>query len=169
MNSGAVTEAAQRVGIFGAGKSGTAIARRAVEAGYTVKIAASGPADQTTMITNIVTPGVIATDIGDLATDTDIVVLAVPLRRFTDLPLTLLADRIVIDVMTTGPRLTACYPSSSTPTSLPASASVMPCRQRPDWRRPSTTSATTRSKTWPVPPEHPAGPHSPSAATTPPP
>jgi UDP-N-acetylmuramoylalanine-D-glutamate ligase len=62
MNSGAVTEAAQRVGIFGAGKSGTAIARRAVDAGYTVKIAASGPADQTAMITNIVTPGVIATD-----------------------------------------------------------------------------------------------------------
>jgi 8-hydroxy-5-deazaflavin:NADPH oxidoreductase len=133
MNSGAVTEAAQRVGIFGAGKSGTAIARRAVDAGYTLKIAASGPADQTAMITNIVTPGGIATDIGDLATDADIVVLAVPLRRFTDLPLTLLADRIVIDVMNYWPRLTACYPSSSTPTGPPASSSVMPCRRRPDW------------------------------------
>jgi 8-hydroxy-5-deazaflavin:NADPH oxidoreductase len=110
MNSGAVTEAAQRVGIFGAGKSGTAIARRAVEAGYTVKIAASGPPDQTAMITNIVTPGVIATDVGDLATDADIVVLAVPLRRFTDLPLTLLADRIVIDVMNYWPPVDGLLP-----------------------------------------------------------
>jgi len=132
MNSGAVTEPAQRVGIFGAGKSGTAIARRALEAGYTVKIAASGPAGQTAMITNIVTPGVIATDVGDLATDADIVVLAVPLRRFTDLPLVLLADRIVIDVMNYWRPVTVRCPSSSTPAGPPASSSVMPCRRHPD-------------------------------------
>jgi 8-hydroxy-5-deazaflavin:NADPH oxidoreductase len=114
MNSGAVTGAAQVVGVFGAGRSGTAIARRALEAGYeagyTVKIAASGPADQTAMITNIVTPGVIATDVGDLATDAEIVVLAVPLRRFTDLPLVLLADRIIIDVMNYWPPVDGLLP-----------------------------------------------------------
>ena len=110
MNSGAVTGAAQVVGVFGAGRSGTAIARRALEAGYTVKIAASGPDDQTAMITNIVTPGVIATDVGDLATDADIVELAVPLRRFTDLPLVLLADRIIIDVMNYWPPVDGLLP-----------------------------------------------------------
>jgi 8-hydroxy-5-deazaflavin:NADPH oxidoreductase len=93
------TQAAQRIGIFGAGKSGTAIARRAVEAVYAVKTAASSPADQTATITNIVTPAVTATDVENLATDADIIVLAVPLRRFTDLPLALLADHDVIDVM----------------------------------------------------------------------
>jgi predicted dinucleotide-binding enzyme len=169
MNSGAVTEAAQRVGIFGAGKSGTAIARCAVDAGYTVKIAASGQADQTAMITNIVTPGAIATDVGDLANDADIVVLAVPLRRCTDLPLTLLADRIVIDVMNYWPPVDGLLPQfqhSRQPSSvlvrdaLPPTARLVKTFNHLGYHQ---------IQDWPVPPEQPAVRHSPSAATTPPP
>ena len=73
------------------------------------------------MITNIVTSGVIATYVGDLITDADIVVLAIPLRRFTDLPLALLADRIVIDVMNYWPPVDDLLPEfqhSHRPTSV---------------------------------------------------
>jgi 8-hydroxy-5-deazaflavin:NADPH oxidoreductase len=47
------------IGIIGAGKSGTAIARLALGAAYPVMIAASGSADQTAMMTDIVTPGAV--------------------------------------------------------------------------------------------------------------
>ncbi|WAP50671.1 NAD(P)-binding domain-containing protein [Arthrobacter sp. ATA002] len=50
------------IGIIGAGKSGVAIARLALDAGYTVKIASSGPARQTALMTDIVAPGAIAVD-----------------------------------------------------------------------------------------------------------
>jgi predicted dinucleotide-binding enzyme len=54
------------------------------------------------------------TNVEDLASDADIVVIAVPPRRFTDLPLSPLADRIVIDVMNYWPRSMVCCPRSST-------------------------------------------------------
>lgn len=87
------------VGIFGAGKSGVAIARRALAAGYQVRIATSGPAWRTGLVTGILTPGAVAADAADLAAAADAVVIAVPLRRFRELPLQLLGDRVVIDVM----------------------------------------------------------------------
>lgn len=87
------------MGVFGAGKSGVAIARRALAAGYRVRIATSGPADRTALVTGILTPGAVAVDASELADGVEIIVLAVPLRRFRELPLDTLADRIVIDVM----------------------------------------------------------------------
>jgi 8-hydroxy-5-deazaflavin:NADPH oxidoreductase len=44
------------IGIIGAGKSGTAIARLALAAGYPVRIAASRPAGETATMTDIVAP-----------------------------------------------------------------------------------------------------------------
>lgn len=87
------------VGVLGAGKSGIAIARLALRAGYRVRIATSGPADRTALVTGVLTPGAEATDATGIATDADAIVLAVPLRRFRELPLDTLADRTVIDVM----------------------------------------------------------------------
>ncbi|MFV4914651.1 NAD(P)-binding domain-containing protein [Microbacterium lacticum] len=98
------------IGIIGAGKSGVAIARLALDAGYTVKIASSGPARDTAVMTDIVSPGAIAVDIADLADGVDIVVLAVPLRRFRDLPLHLLAGHTVIDVMNYWPPIDGRLP-----------------------------------------------------------
>lgn len=98
------------IGIVGAGKSGVAIARLALDAGYTVKIASSGPAKDTALMTDIVSPGAIAVDIADLADGADIVVVAVPLRRFHDLPLHLLAGHTVIDVMNYWPPIDGHLP-----------------------------------------------------------
>lgn len=89
----------ETIGIFGAGKSGVAIARLALDAGYTVKVASSGSAEDTALMTDIVSPGAEAVEVHELADAADIVVLAVPLRRFHDLPLQLLAEHTVIDVM----------------------------------------------------------------------
>lgn len=94
-SSGAI----RTLGILGAGKSGVAIARRALAAGYEVRIATSGPAWRTELVTSILTPGATAVDAIELAAQSDAVILAVPLRRFRELPLQELAGRIVIDVM----------------------------------------------------------------------
>lgn len=88
-----------RIGIFGAGKSGGAIARRALAAGYEVRIATTGAPATVDLITSIVMPGAIVTSAEDLVASSGVVVLAVPLRRLHALPLHLLTDRIVLDVM----------------------------------------------------------------------
>jgi predicted dinucleotide-binding enzyme len=104
------------VGIFGAGKSGVAIARLALAAGYRVRIAASGPADRTALVTGILMPGAVATEAAALATDTDLVVLAVPLRKYRDLPLPTLAGRVVVDVMNYWPPVDGVIPEFEDPT-----------------------------------------------------
>jgi 8-hydroxy-5-deazaflavin:NADPH oxidoreductase len=64
-----------------------------------VRIAASEPADQNAMTIDIVAPGAVAGTVTDVVDGADIVILAVPLRRFPDLPLQLLAHRVVVDAM----------------------------------------------------------------------
>lgn len=101
---------ASTVAILGAGKSGTAIARQALAAGYRVRIASSGPAERTRMVTGIVTPGATATDIDKAADEADIVILATPLRALHRLPLQTLGGRIVIDVMNYWPPVDGTLP-----------------------------------------------------------
>lgn len=86
------------IGILGAGRVGTAVARQALAAGFTVKIATASPASEIEMIVDIVTPGAVAVDASDIAT-TDLVVIAVPLHKFRTLDPQLLAGKTVIDAM----------------------------------------------------------------------
>jgi predicted dinucleotide-binding enzyme len=122
------------IGIIGAGKSGVAIARLALAARYTVKIASSGPSHETALMVDIVSPGAIAVDIEHVADNADTVILAVPLRRFRDLPLHLLSGHTVIDVMNYWPPIDGVLPefeNSARPSSvivaeaLPATAEVV--------------------------------------------
>jgi 8-hydroxy-5-deazaflavin:NADPH oxidoreductase len=99
------------VGIIGAGKSGTAIARLALAAGYPVRIAASGPAEETAMMTAIVAPGVVAGTVAEVIDGADIVILAVPLRQFPELPLSRLEDRVVVDAMNYWPPIDGILPA----------------------------------------------------------
>ncbi|WP_253869234.1 NADPH-dependent F420 reductase [Promicromonospora umidemergens] len=98
------------IGIFGAGKSGVAIARLALDAGYTVHVATSGTVEDTDQLLRFVAPGVIAATVRDLLTLADILIIAVPLRRFRELPLHAMAGHIVIDVMNYWPPIDGTLP-----------------------------------------------------------
>lgn len=98
------------IGIFGAGKSGVAIARLALDAGYAVQIASSGTAEDTDQLLRFVAPGAVAADARDLPVEGDILVLTVPLRRFRDLPLHALAGHVVVDVMNYWPPIDGILP-----------------------------------------------------------
>ncbi len=95
----AAPDQALTVGIFGAGRFGLAVARLALGAGYSVRIASSGPLHTTAAILATSATGAAAASAADLLSGADLVVLAVPLRRFRELPLPLLANHVVIDTM----------------------------------------------------------------------
>lgn len=86
------------IGIFGAGEFRVAFARLALDAGYTVHIASSGSATDTALLTRFFAPDAIPATVQDLAAHADILVIAVPLRRFRELPLAAMGNHIVIDV-----------------------------------------------------------------------
>lgn len=87
------------IGILGAGRVGSAIARTALKAGYTVHIAGSGPAADIQLIVDIVTPGAVAMSAAEVAASADLVVLAVPMHKFRTVTPATLAGTIVIDTM----------------------------------------------------------------------
>ena len=86
------------IGILGAGRVGTAVARQALKAGYEVKIATSKPAAENALLVEIITPGAAAVDVSE-AVQADLVVVAVPLHRYRTLSPADLAGKIVIDAM----------------------------------------------------------------------
>jgi hypothetical protein len=88
-----------RLGIVGAGKFGTTLARAAVAAGYDVAIAGSGPADDIALTVDVLAPGAHAATTDEVVPHADIIVLAVPTHRFRELPHDLFAGKIIIDAM----------------------------------------------------------------------
>ena len=87
------------IGILGAGRVGSAIARTALRAGYAVHIAGSGPAADIQLIVDIVTPGAVAMTSAEVAATADLVVLAVPMHKYRSVDPTTLAGRLVLDTM----------------------------------------------------------------------
>jgi 8-hydroxy-5-deazaflavin:NADPH oxidoreductase len=87
------------VAVLGVGRVGSAVARAAVNAGYDVHVAGSGPAEDIALLTEIVIPGARAMTAADAVREADIVVVAVPLSKHRSIDPTSLTGKIVIDAM----------------------------------------------------------------------
>jgi 8-hydroxy-5-deazaflavin:NADPH oxidoreductase len=88
-----------RLGIVGAGKFGTTLARAAIAADYDVAISGSGAADDIALTVDVLAAGAHAATTDEVVRHADIIVLAVPTHRFRELPRDLFAGKILIDAM----------------------------------------------------------------------
>lgn len=85
------------IGVLGAGRVGTVLARLAVAAGHRVLIAGSGDSGRVTV--DVPGGGVVATTAADVARRADVVILALPLGRYQTVPVPELRGKLVIDAM----------------------------------------------------------------------
>jgi len=89
----------RRLGIVGAGKVGTTIARAAMGAGYDVAISGSGSAERIALIVDVLAPGARAVTTDEVVGFADVVILAVPMHRFRQLSRDRFDGKILVDAM----------------------------------------------------------------------
>ena len=92
-----VTTGTPTIGIIGTGNVGSQVARAALASGHSVVLANSrGPGSLTALVAELGS-GARAATLAEAAQAADLVVLAVPLHRYADLPVEPFAGRVVVD------------------------------------------------------------------------
>lgn len=112
----------RRLGIVGAGRVGTTIARAAIASGYDVAISGSGAADRIALIVDVLAPGARPVSTDEVVRHADLIVLAVPMHRFRELPRDLFAGKTLIDAMNYWEEIDGIDPELAT---APAGTSVV--------------------------------------------
>jgi predicted dinucleotide-binding enzyme len=85
------------IGIFGAGKVGTALARLLVEAGYEVALTGSPRQTALDLLVSVVAPGARVATPAELVERSDVVIVAVPVGKAATVPWEAFDGKVVVD------------------------------------------------------------------------
>ncbi|GAA4902655.1 NAD(P)-binding domain-containing protein [Tessaracoccus lubricantis] len=88
-----------RIGIIGAGKLGTALARLALDAGHEVRISGSPRQAMIELVIGTVLPGAQLLPEADVIAQSDVVILAIPFGKAHSVDFDALAGKVVVDAM----------------------------------------------------------------------